>query len=696
MKGWRWRKAGPDHMVPRIILILSGVLLASAGATGLWVLYAHGGNRQAVAADSMAEELWGQHIPAYTVSVQNGNGSVQQTGIVGMQVSLSASTQQALVGQSVTLTATASEDVSGYELAIYDVTSGQWVGQAVTSGTQATATVSQTSPGAHQYVAYIGSHGNSPVSASSPVQVTWNAFQMDLQASPNTNVFPGQPVTISGQVMSNGSGVPGLLVSVSANGGSVSPSQVTTDNNGNFTATFTPLAAGTYTITATCLGQSASTSVQVRPALSVSLQASASDVSIGQDVTLTATVNQDVAPYALDILDETTGQWVAGPVTNGTTLTANVSQSTPSTHTYVAFVGNANSTSGTLAQSTAVHVTWYPMLTVGWNTSTWPPSLTITGYGFGNTSQVTPGMLMIDDPTQGWRAGHPGDAVQPQVQSWTNTGVVVSGFAGYGLSDQTNWTDGNGSWVFRPGDQLTIQVVNPQTGTSQSTNVTYPTSASMPTVTINPISLAPGAQTNITGHVSFNGQPLANQVVNVAVSAGTLGGTAYANNASEHFVTTDGNGDFSIPYTAPQQAGSVQVTVMADGVTATQTLSVMAPQTITVYSGAPLPTPTQDFYFTIPPTANNTWTLYLDIWNAPSWTYVYLRNLSTGQVIQVTPTMATNDNSCPNLCYGNASGGFGNTTPYTYMIPVPLTPGTWDLYDSGSYGYISLIQFAQN
>ncbi|QSO53054.1 Ig-like domain-containing protein [Alicyclobacillus curvatus] len=244
----------------------------------------------------------------------------------------------------------------------------------------------------------------------------------------------------------------------------------------------------------------------------------------------------------------------------------------------------------------------HPHITsVSWKTSTWSPQLVISGYGFGNPPAFGNASITIADATRGWVAG---DASQYGVHSivslWRNDRIEISGFDGYGESDVSHWSDGNGSWVFAPGDALTIQVTNPQTGDTGSDHVTYPQSAPLPSLTLNPIAdLAAGAQTAFTGQVTFAGQPLANQAVNVSVTTGKLGGTAYTDNPNEHVVYTDPTGHFSIPYSA-NTSGTVSVTVMADGVTEQRTFTVENPNLVLQVD---VPTPN----LSLPSGAVNAW-----------------------------------------------------------------------------------------
>lgn len=74
---------------------------------------------------------------------------------------------------------------------------------------------------------------------------------------------------------------------------------------------------------------------------SVTLTASATDVDVGQSVTLTATVNQDLTltGYFVDIYDQTTGtplHWCQA----GTTCRTSRSEASAGSHTYIAYVNS--------------------------------------------------------------------------------------------------------------------------------------------------------------------------------------------------------------------------------------------------------------------------------------------------------------------------------------------------------------------
>ncbi|MHB1702220.1 MAG: beta strand repeat-containing protein, partial [Acidobacteriaceae bacterium] len=213
-----------------------------------------------------------------------------------------------------------------------------------------------------------------------------------------------------------------------------------------------------------------------------------------------------------------------------------------------------------------------------WSTSTWPPTLTIQGSGFGNPSS-TGETVTITDTTRGWTA-------TGIVQSFTNTEIVLSNFTPtYGGGDPQNWADGLGSFVLAPGDALTVSVTNPETGQAGTLQAQAPATMPLPTVTLSSLSpqiLTFGQSVTVTGTVTFDGQPLAGQAVNLSAPAGTFsasGGTQAT--PSDYMVFTDSAGHFTASYIAPSAAGSQTLSAMAGSVTATETAQVVAPPQIT-------------------------------------------------------------------------------------------------------------------
>lgn len=85
------------------------------------------------------------------------------------------------------------------------------------------------------------------------------------------------------------------------------------------------------------------------------------------------------------------------------------------------------------------------------------PAFVIRGANLGTHAPLagTLDSLIVEDLTRSWNAGNTrqGDGVALAVAQWTPARIVGQLGAGYG-----------GSWVLHPGDQVRIQVRNPQTG----------------------------------------------------------------------------------------------------------------------------------------------------------------------------------------------------------------------------------------
>lgn len=223
-----------------------------------------------------------------------------------------------------------------------------------------------------------------------------------------------------------------------------------------------------------------------------------------------------------------------------------------------------------------------PNPSVSFGTSTWGPSMTITGSGFGNTPPPDALTLKVIDTSRGWMAQNAPSGVTMNIQSWTNTKIVVSGFIGYGGGDTSNFADGLGSWVFAPNDQLTVTVTNPQTNNQGSFNTQYPSSAPMPTVSMSTSTSVVGVNGTVTvsAHVAFAGTPMANQAVNFSAPAGTFaapGGSQVS--PPDYIVFTDANGNATATYTAPSSPGTEAISVMSDAVIETSNVNVVGPPT---------------------------------------------------------------------------------------------------------------------
>jgi len=216
-----------------------------------------------------------------------------------------------------------------------------------------------------------------------------------------------------------------------------------------------------------------------------------------------------------------------------------------------------------------------------WTTTTWGPQLTITGYGFGNPPASGQAALVIADVSRGWTTGS--HSVTSTISKWKNDEIDITGFTNYGSSDLTNWANGLGSWVFAPGDSVDVRVTNPQTGAQMSDVATYPTNALMPTISINPITtvIADSTET-ISGTVNFQGQPLANQAVNIDANIGSFTGNGVQTISTEYTVQTNANGQWTANYLAPKTAGTGTITVMSDAESASATIKIAPPFVVTL------------------------------------------------------------------------------------------------------------------
>ncbi len=216
---------------------------------------------------------------------------------------------------------------------------------------------------------------------------------------------------------------------------------------------------------------------------------------------------------------------------------------------------------------------------VTWDAETWGPGLTIRGTNFGSS----PSLTELADTTTGWGLG----GVLPSIVTANNLEIRASGFSGgavsYGSGDPAHWGDGQGSFSFRPGDSVQLQVTNSQTGQTASFTTTYPKNAPMPTITMNPTPL-PATTTdgtiNLSGQVAFNGTPLANQAVCLSASSGTFSSSS-GQTVTDHpgvFMTfTDASGNWSAAYTAPGTAGKETITASTAGQSISASTQAMPP-----------------------------------------------------------------------------------------------------------------------
>ncbi|WJJ55281.1 hypothetical protein QB910_000037 [Dabrowskivirus KKP3916] len=206
------------------------------------------------------------------------------------------------------------------------------------------------------------------------------------------------------------------------------------------------------------------------------------------------------------------------------------------------------------------------------NGAVFPPLVTIQGSGFGTSPDQY--SVSITDESRGWSAGQESNIVQFTFGTWNDNEIDITDIINYGHADLSSYNDGQGYFTWRPNDILVVNISN-SSGESASFQVTVPSDFPLPYVLVNPIGQVPsGNQINITGNVSFGGNVLPNIQVVVSCTIGTLGGTKIGDNPTQHEVTTDSNGNFSIPYTTPTMNGGATIIISSCGVVQQQSFRI--------------------------------------------------------------------------------------------------------------------------
>jgi hypothetical protein len=93
-------------------------------------------------------------------------------------------------------------------------------------------------------------------------------------------------------------------------------------------------------------------------------------------------------------------------------------------------------------------------------------TIVISGRGFGTRTPYNgnSNYLLIRDVTRGWNAGWDGDWVHLDVAEWSDAKIVIKGFTGgYGAF----------FWSLQPGDQVEVDIWNPELGTRPATYTTF-------------------------------------------------------------------------------------------------------------------------------------------------------------------------------------------------------------------------------
>jgi hypothetical protein len=198
----------------------------------------------------------------------------------------------------------------------------------------------------------------------------------------------------------------------------------------------------------------------------------------------------------IELVDTTAGGWAAGH--SGSSVTLAVSSWTNTQIVLAGFSGSYGTNGWCISPGDQLKVmVWnaqtgdgpavYPITaSSGTNTCTLSiasvspilpqqtQTITINGWDFGTQAPYTGDsnyIELIDTSAGGWAAGHSGAGVTLAVSSWTNTQIVLSGLSG---------AYGTHGWCIKPGDQLSVQVWNAQTGHGPAV---YPITASSGTNT---------------------------------------------------------------------------------------------------------------------------------------------------------------------------------------------------------------------
>ena len=198
----------------------------------------------------------------------------------------------------------------------------------------------------------------------------------------------------------------------------------------------------------------------------------------------------------IELVDTTAGGWAAGH--SGSSVTLAVSSWTNTQIVLAGFSGSYGTNGWCISPGDQLKVmVWnaqtgdgpavYPITaSSGTNTCTLSiasvspilpqqtQTITINGWDFGTQAPYTGDsnyIELIDTTAGGWGAGHSGAGVTLGVSLWTNTQIVLSGFSG---------AYGTHGWCIKPGDQLSVQVWNAQTGHGPAV---YPITASSGTNT---------------------------------------------------------------------------------------------------------------------------------------------------------------------------------------------------------------------
>ena len=539
-------------------------------------------------------------MASITLGWSSGNATTQTNILGGSSMVMDVSIDQPI------------QDFPGYRLVVVDAVNGQVQG-TFSSGTNVSVSVSGSGQSS-TYVAYLSpmTNGNpvmgSIATSQTTMNVTWSdpsqlakSLQIQAQAAPSglngplgaawTNgtesVWNGEPVKLTASLV--GLYAPpsaGTLSVVFANtqqaltpwqssSTSVSSMMSVSSSNGSITAPF----AATFTYPGgTTVTSSYTTNVTWLNNNSLNLSASY------QQGTMTLTATSQFAyssstangPYTYEgyLYNLSTGQWYLPYGLTGSTSSVSwsLNGSQYSGQDFVAYVeDSASPTAGQYPSSASqpplesqVVEDATPVLT-GFsitNNGGFAPTITLTGTGFGAT-----GSFSMSDFSYGWYLNN------FSVATWSDTHVVLTPSGPYGGADLSLYSDGNGSWILDPGDDVSVNLTNGASGQSLQQTEFLP-SLSLPSIAwlSTPGGVTTGQSTSAVGEVTDQGKPLANVAVVVTTSAGSLANGNVPNGmpSDSAIYFTNGSGQFTATVVAPSFPQNVGLTA---SVAHTQTAS---------------------------------------------------------------------------------------------------------------------------
>ncbi len=432
---------------------------------------------------------------------------------------LAASPNPTSYGSSVTLAATVASSGGGTptgSVTFYDNGTAIGLPQPLTNGT-ATLTTTTLPVGSDTLTATYAASGNYAGSTSGPVTETITAIPTTttLTASPSPAAY-GSSVTLTATVMATGAGTPGGTVQF-YNGGVAIGSPVGLNASGVATLTTTTLPAGTDNLTVKYPAQgnyaasSGATTENITPAATTTtLAANPTNTSVGNSVTLTATVTSNGNPVTSGTVTFSwSGGNCSGAVNASTGQAACNTTTLPvGTDTITASYG-ATANYGTSSGTTTVTITGPPATTTSITalpTSTsYGSSVTLTSQVLANGAGVTSGTVIFSDN------GSPISGSIP---------VNSSGVATFSTTSLPMGTN-NVSASYASNSSYTGS-------TSAITPVTITGAATSTSLNVYPPNSSYGQNVTLTATVTSNGSPVTSGTVNF-YNNGTLIGTAPVN-----------------------------------------------------------------------------------------------------------------------------------------------------------------------